>query len=135
MGRSKMQGKFSLNISTVLNTHFLFLSSHGLVLICGIWLRLISNEVLKLLWMVSCRLNCQIQNRFGVLLFQIAMSITVFIPFKIIKVYFTNAVASVYIFESSFQSQLELFLMIKHIILTANSIFQKEKSYSWNIFW
>ena len=87
--------------------------------------RLISNEVLKLLWMVICRLNFQIHNPFGVRLFQIAMSITVFILLKIMKVYFAEAVARVYIFDSSFQSQLEVFWMIKHIMVTTNSILQK----------
>ena len=43
MGRPRMQGKFSLNISTVFNTNFLFLSGHVLMVLCGIWLRVISN--------------------------------------------------------------------------------------------
>ena len=98
-----MQGKFSLNISTLFNNHFLFLYSHVLMLICGIWLRVISNEVLKLLWMVSCCFNLPIPKSFQVWLFQITILITVFILLKTMKVYFTNAVASVYVFESIFK--------------------------------
>ena len=99
------------------------------------FLRVISNEVLKLLWMVICCLNFQIHNPFGVRLFQIAMSITVFILLKISKVYSTNAVASVYVFESSFQSYLEVFRIIKHTIATARRILQKYKSDGWGIIW
>ena len=41
MGRSRMQDKFILNITTVFNTCFLFLSGNFLMLLCGIWLRVI----------------------------------------------------------------------------------------------
>ena len=125
MGRSRMQGKYSLNFPTVLNTYFFSLYVYGLMLLCGIWFSVISNEVPKLLWMVSWCFNCRIQNIFGVRLFQISRSITVFILLKIMKVYFAEAVARVYIFDSSFQSQLEVFWMIKHIMVTTNSILQK----------
>ena len=51
------------------------------------------------------------------------------------KVYYTNAIVSVYVFKSSFQSQLEVFGIIKNTIVTTNSILHKEKSYGWKMIW